>query len=590
MPSTHLNRETHRELRRSRNRRRRISILLTLIFILLLLIFIPPLLNISRFQRRIAANISASVGRSVHFDRVALALLPFPGVTLSNFVVDEDPAFGYEPILRAGEVRATLRIAPLFHRRVEFSRISLSPGDTGAAPTLNLVHSADGRWNLSSILLQASRLQAAPTAQKYAGPAPRFPYIEATGARLDLKLTRDGIPEKTPYSLSDADFALWLPEPHQWHLRLEAHPIRTDATPSDAGAIRIEGTLGGADTPAASLDQVPINLQLQWHDAQLGGLSHLLLGRDAGFRGDLTLAAGILGTVGHNALAADIQLANARRSDFVPAHPLSLHAACQASVRNSFRSLSTIECHWPPADSSDPSVLILAAEAPDLRDPSSAYALLTLPALPASTFFDWLGIATPHPPTGFTGQGTVSGTLAWHADRQLPPPLPPHPIPQQTPQPAAQIWTGELEFSGESLQLPALGPDPVPLGDLLLRSTPAAAPPSGHRHAAVPPHPPIPNSFDLLPVDLPLGGKQPATLQGHFDPSGYTLRLTGNAVPARLFALADAVPQFGDGLRKLLEPIAEQLPIHLDLTATRIWGGPQLWTEATPPPSHYPHK
>ncbi len=221
--------------------RRRLALILAVLLVLLLLIFIPPLISVSRFQRRIATNIGASLGRPVHFDRVSLTLLPMPGFTLDNFVVEEDPAFGSEPILRAGQVRATLRIGSLWRKRVEISRISLSAGDNGTAPSVNLVHRADGRWNIDRLLLQASHIEAAPTAQTYAGPAPRFPYVEATGARVNLKLDQ----EKTPFSLTDADFALWLPQPHQWHLRVEAHPVRTDISPGETGTLRLEGALGG---------------------------------------------------------------------------------------------------------------------------------------------------------------------------------------------------------------------------------------------------------------------------------------------------------------------------------------------------------
>ena len=167
--------------------------------------------------------------------------------------------------------------------------------------------------------------------------------------------------------------------------------------------------------------------------------------------------------------------------------------------------------------------------------------------------------------------------------------------------PAQPTLTGELEFSNESLQLPALGPNPIPLGDLLLRSTP---PPAGRspRHRGAQPPAVQSSSFDLAPISLPLGGKQPATLDGHFDATGYTLHLTGPALLARLLALGDAIPQFGDGLRPLLEPTPaganpaqpqkptpEAEPIHLDLTATRAWGGPQVWSQTTPPPTHPRH-
>ena len=219
----------------TRPRRRWLSgrflFLYAVVLALLMVALLPPLINVNRFQRRIATSIGGSLGRPVHLDRVELSLLPLPGFTLENFVVSEDPAFGSEPIIRANSVRATLRLTSLWRKRVEFSKISFTE------PSVNLVHLPNGKWNLESILAQASRIEAAPTAQAKAGATPRFPYIEATGARLNLK---QGL-EKTPLSLTEAEFALWLPNPQEWRLRLEGRPSRTDSDVTDTGLVRVEG-------------------------------------------------------------------------------------------------------------------------------------------------------------------------------------------------------------------------------------------------------------------------------------------------------------------------------------------------------------
>jgi AsmA protein len=595
--------------------RNRLAVVLAFLLVVLVLVFIPPLINVSRFQRSVDRNISAALGRPVHFDRLSLTLLPMPGFTLQGVVIDEDPAFGSEPTLRADEVQVNLRLSSLWRHRVEFSKISLTD------PSVNLVHLADGRWNIESLLLQASRIPAAPTAQRFAGPAPRFPYIEATGARLNLKLGQ----EKTPFSLTDADFALWLPEPQQWHLRLEAHPIRTDTNPGDTGILRMEGTLGaggpqGTGTLAAgfvdSLAQVPIDLRGQWRDAQLGGLSRLLFARDEGLRGDVSVGFSIRGSIAMNAIATDIVLANARRADFIPPRPLSLEAACNAVARNAFHSFSSIECSWPPAYSSDPNILIVAARLPDVDHPESCSGQITLPALPADTFFNWLSIAARHPPTGLANSsGTLAGVLSWGAN--------PSSAGNQP------TWFGELEFSGGSVAIGSPDHHPIPLGDILLRSTPppAAPAPHSHRQSKAPLDVP-PDSFDLLPISLDLGGKEPAILEGRLDATGYTLHLTGSAIPARIVALGDAIPQLGDGLENCLQsppdaPSSDsgdahatprgsvrrfrgspalpdslpsespadsqpELPIHIDFTAIRAWGHPQNWCQAEPNPPH-PH-
>ena len=151
---------------------RRLVALFIAVFALLLLLLLPPYLNVSRLQRRVARNISASLGRPVHFDQITLDLLPIPGFTLQNFVVDENPEFGSEPILRASQVHANIRLRSLWSRHVEFSRISLTE------PSVNLVQTANGQWNIGELLLQASRTPsvAASAAQTSAGPEPELPY------------------------------------------------------------------------------------------------------------------------------------------------------------------------------------------------------------------------------------------------------------------------------------------------------------------------------------------------------------------------------------------------------------------------------
>ncbi len=588
MHPTRTDDKTDQSAQPKSRRRTGLIVLLILLVVFLLVVFLPPLVNVSRFRQRIATNISNALGRPVHFDQVALTMLPLPGFTLKTFVIDEDPAFGYEPILRADEVQVTLRISSLWHPHVEFSKIAFSD------PSVNLVYASNGKWNIESLLLQASHIQAAPTGQRFAGPARRFPYIEATGARLNLKFDQ----EKTPVSFTDADFALWLPEPHQWHLRLEAHPMRTDTSPGDTGTIRIEGTLGATGLDAASLEKIPVDLRGDWRDAQLGGLSRLFLGRDSGLRGDFSVSFGLLGTIGHNTITTDIKLAKARRAEFVPAHMLSLEAACSAVAGDTFHSFTSIECHWPPADSSDPSVLIVTGNLPDVRQLDSASANITIPALPSDTFFGWLSVATPHPPAVLEGAGTLAAALAWHPKGD-----------GSAATSGGPSLTGEVEFSGASVNTDPANNRSVPLGDVVLRSSPAPLAPPPHSHLSrvalsAMKTPAATSGFDLQPVALALGGKQPAILDGHFDANGYTLRLAGNVTVTDLLELGNAVPQFGDGLEPVLDkiagipaptpaagpassdtpatPVLPTPPIHVDLTATRTWGGPQVWTSSVP--------
>jgi hypothetical protein len=394
--------------------------------------------------------------------------------------------------------------------------------------------------------------------------------------------------------------------------------VRTDTSPGDTGLLRVEGTLGAAN----SLAQIPIELRGNWEKAQLGGLSRLLTGRDIGLRGGFSVDFSVAGAIGRNIISTDVTLTKARRAEFVPATPLSIEVGCRSVAGDTFHSFTSIECHWPPADSSDPPVAIVVGDVPDIRRPDAASAKLTVPGLSASALLEVLSVASRHPPTGLTGPGVLSGYIAWNPAG----PAPPESAPKLrggknigSDRPTTEpVWKGELDFSGELLELPAFGPRPVALGELLVRSTPptdAAPARSRGARAEVARSDPA-SGFDLLPLALPLGGKQPAMLEGHFDGSGYTLHLSGNAVPARLLALGDAFPEFGDGLKELLDPALDpaadpapapanaesasagarrddpaarndsSTPVRIDVTASRAWGGPQVWRETTPPLLH----
>jgi hypothetical protein len=548
----------------SPNTLRRLLYLAIAALVVLLLVLLPPLISVNRYQKRIANSISNSLSRPVHLDKVSLNLLPLPGFTLENFVVDEDPAFGSEPVIRADSVRVTLRFSSLWFRRVEFSTISFTN------PSVNLVHLANGKWNLESILLHASHIETAPTAQKKAGPAPRFPYIEATGARLNLKLDH----EKTPISLTDADFALWLPDPQQWHLRIQARPVRTDTNVSDTGTIQLEGTLGAAH----SLGEVPISLRGEWRNVPLGQASLVLLGHDAGLRGEMTLAANAQGTVSNSALQTHLQLTDARRADFVPAQSLDVDLQCLGAAIGDFHGFQDIHCSWPPTGSSDPPILAISGAIPDMRNPRSAAIEIGTPGLPAATLLDWLHIASSRVPADLAATGILTGTLSYH--------------PESDPMP----WQGVMKITNASLINPNAGatsstPSLVD-GDVTLQSVAPLAPAPNHRQRQ--PAAPPPTGFLLAPTSLALGGKDPAILEGQIDTSGYTLHLTGMASIARLHSLATALPPLGDGLLEVLPTNRAAGPFRIDLSATHHWGTPQIWTDNNNRPApqhlHHPHQ
>ena len=164
--------------------------------ILLALFLVRP--GVSRLKTRIANSISQAVERPVEIGSVHLRFLPRPGFDLENLVIHEDPAFGAEPMLRAPEVTALVRVTSLVRGRLDISRLELTE------PSLNLVRREDGRWNWEALLERAERTPMAPTAKSKRELRPGFPYIEASSGRINFKAG----PEKKPYALLNADFCV----------------------------------------------------------------------------------------------------------------------------------------------------------------------------------------------------------------------------------------------------------------------------------------------------------------------------------------------------------------------------------------------
>ncbi|WP_419804464.1 AsmA family protein [Terriglobus sp.] len=395
----------------------RIGWAFVIVLLVILLTVLPPLLNVNHYQRRVAQAISASIGRPVQFDQIHLHLLPLPGLTIQNFVVREDPAFGTEPALRANTVEARLRLSSLWRRRVEVSHITLQ------APSINLVRRADGRWNLQGVVTEAGYLQSAPTQQGRAGPAPRFPYIEATEARINIKTGET----KLPWSLLDAKLALWLPDQNEWRIRLRGRPLRTDTDVSDVGELELEGSLGRGSTGVANQ---PLAISAKWASTPLGEAAKLFMGRDTGFRGAASAELEVRGTPAHMTLSSDMHLHNLRRTEFVPRLPMSVDAHCEADALGIIHALHGIRCAIPTAQSaglfqdvfrsrdqqgmaSAPDVLFLQAELPDITAPHNSSVTLNLANAQPEYFLNWLRVFSSRIPEAVQAHGTVSLRAHW---------------------------------------------------------------------------------------------------------------------------------------------------------------------------------
>jgi hypothetical protein len=522
-----------------RSRRRRWVVTACVVAAVLLLLLTPPLLNVNRLKRRIAASISASLGRPVQLDGVTMHLLPVPGFTLQNFVVSEDPAFGSEPIIRANVVDVTLRPSSLWRRHVEFSSMTFE------TPSLNLVRNASGVWNVQSLLMHAASVSTAPTAQRKAGPEPRFPYIEATGARVNVKLGE----EKKPFSLTDADFALWLTSPQEWRVRAKGTPTRTDTNISDPGVVKLEGSL----KRAATMAEVPVDLTASWTGAPMGEASKLLSGQDAGWRGNLNVEASLLGMLGAAKLTTTIHMEDLRRSEFVPVEAMDVRAECRGTLDVTAAVVTDPDCavSAPVAEGSKVAGRVVAiADRLDLSTQETAGLRVGMTNVPDAWLLDWGRLFSQRIPAGERPGGSVAGSVLSTNERKG----------------KAARWEGE--FHGN-----VMGELPWSAPNTLFVLHPVTTSEAG---------------FVLAPLSLtPPGKALGLTLSGMVTRSGYTLRLAGSATEVQVQALRGLAPPLGDHLDDVvkMDGMAKGETgrvMKVDATCMRTWGSGQTCAAGAP--------
>lgn len=483
-----------------RSGRLKLVLAAAVVIALLLAIFVPPLVSLGKYHRSIAASVAGALGRPVAIGSMQLRLLPIPAITMSDFTVAEDPAFGYEPVLHANSVVASMRFRSLWRGRLEISRISLDE------VSVNLVKNAAGQWNIASVLTRASQVPNEPTGNAHGGSHPRFPYIEASDARINFK---DGA-EKRPFSLLNAEFAMWQANQDEWRIRLKAQPVRTDLQLhlSDTGQVTLEGSL----RRASDLGGMPVNLRAEWSGAQLGQATVLLAGMDTGWRGDLDVVGSASGTANDLALAIQIQIGNLRRQEFQPANPVALTATCRSRYERERKFFQGISCFVPAGGGH----LLLTGAAQGFSQPYLDFQL-EINQTPAALPVSLLALMRPTL-SNIRATGRINGSF--------------HLVSGETPLFAGNAAATDVtvNYPGRTVTLPSLhfvGQGGSPQESKRKRMHPAAS--AGQ-----------PFQLALEPFAIPAGELQPLNIDGQFSRSGFLLHLNGAAAVERLLSAGHA--------------------------------------------------
>ena len=498
--------------------------------VLLLLFLVRP--GASRLKSKIITSLSAAVGRPVDLGSVHIRLLPQPGFDLENLVVYDDPAFGSEPMLRASEVTADLRLRSLLRGRLEVAKLDLTE------PSLNLVHHPGGGWNFQSLLERTARTPLAPTAKINSEPRPVFPYIEGTSGRINFK---NG-PEKKPYALTNADFSLWQESKNAWGLRLKAQPFRSDMNLNDTGQLQVSGTW----QRAGSFRDTPVQFDVEWARAQLGQVTKFFTGNDRGWRGDIQFDATVMGTPALLKISSTVSADDFRRYDITSGTSLRLAARCDGEYSTQEHEFHQIACSAPVGAG-------LFTIAGDSGLPGShRYALaVTAENVPASALGALVRRAKKDLPEDLMLEGTLQGKCS---------------ISQNNASGAESHVEGHGEVAGlrvsSASERVELGPVTIPIV--------LTGPTAGVSRARLKTRSSRPAQLELGPFALDRGRAGSTAVRGWVDREGYGFTVLGDAEVSRTLRLARMF-----GLRTLNS--AAEGAAQLNLQVVGSWmgqGGP----------------
>lgn len=531
-----------------RKKRTKLWSALAAVLVLIALIVVPPYISLNNSKSRITTVVSRAFGRPVRLSDVELRLLPRPGFLLTDLTVQEDPAFGAEPVLHANTVKAYIRLSSLWRGKLQISSIAVDEA------SFNLVRMPGGAWNLDSLF--RSTAASAGGAEHARQP----PYMEATNSRINIK---NGV-EKLPFSLLGADASMWRDSDGNWRIRLKGQPVRTDVTldMADTGIVRLEATLH----PASQFNQMPVHLDVDWREAQLGQLSRLLLSSDEGWRGDLTGELHLDGTIESARVQSRLRGSGVHRAEFAPAAPLDFDAACAFALHYRRRSVDALECNSPIGDGR----ARVTGDIPG--DGQHPKLTLELDRVPAQAGLDLLRTVRSNIDASLQAAGSISGHMTYNPAASAPP-AEPSPKPAKAahpPQPhnlsgplsGAFVVSG-LRISGETLS------GPMQLATLTLEPAPEQ-----------PGQPPA----LATTIAIPAGGPTPITLNARFALNTFSLALHGTAAIPRLREFAHVA---GSPAEQSLAALAGD-PATLDFTADGPWVAP-VDVRLTPVPSQAPH-
>jgi hypothetical protein len=497
--------------------------------LLLLLFLVRP--GVHQLRDRIAGSIGSALGRRVALDNVRIHLLPRPGFDLEGLVIYDDPAFSAEPMVRAQDVSAAIRLRSLLRGRLEIATLSATE------PSINLVRNDRGRWNLATLLERNAQIPAAPTGKPASERRPAFPYLEATNARINFKVAQ----AKKSWALTDGEVALWQEDENTWGARMKAQPVRTDFNLTDTGVVQVNATW----QRASSIGDTPLQVALQWQKGQLGQITKLFSGRDHGWRGGVGLTANLSGTPKSLVVRSDVSVEGFRRYDIMSSG-VRLSTVCDGQYSTEDGILKNLSCESPVNEGA----LRLHGSFGPIKSKPGYDLTLTADKVPLASLLDLIRQTKKGLPAELAASGRLDADVR-----------------------AVRLPTNLMQFIGEGTASDVRlssdgGKEELNFGSVPLtaRGATVVLAKAGKAELRPPTDEPAEAHLRIGPFPLPMGASTPANAEGWLSASAYRFSLRGDSDVKALYRLANKLGIAG------FHPLAEG-SARVDVGVSGNWQG-----------------
>jgi AsmA protein len=260
--------------------------------VVIAIVVIPFFVNADTFRPKIQNELSAALGRKVTLGDISLSL--FTGsLVAQNISIADDPAFSTTPFLEAKELRIGVELGPLiFHHSVQITTFTVN------SPSIQLIHSANGTWNFSSLGSTVPQSASQPTS------APPSLTVNELKIENGSAVLSSAPAAGNPFTCTDVNLTV------KQLSFTQSFPFELSLKVAGGGSLSLGGTAGPVAQNDTSLTPFQATLAIKHFDPQAAGAVQPSDGISmvADFDAQVTSDGGNLTTTG-KATASQLKLA-----------------------------------------------------------------------------------------------------------------------------------------------------------------------------------------------------------------------------------------------------------------------------------------